>query len=448
MLSGRSYRWLLLAILVTGLAIRLAAGLWWQQRLPAGKQFGFPDSEGYWALGRTIAQGRPYEYGPEQYAIFRTPGYPILLAGLFVIGGDDPPVFWGRALSALLGTIAIAGVASLAKLLFDERTALVAAAMAAVYPEAIALSVFVLSEAPLCPLIVWQLFAWSKAWRRVGVSPARVSGWAVLAGLLAGLATLMRPSWLLFVPFAGGIGFIVSSVSGTARNATKGVPHSALRRHLAITGVMLIAMCLTLAPWWVRNYTVAGRFVPTTLQVGASLYDGLGPQASGASNMRFVPPFVTEQHAADAESGADLRGTFEDRLDRRMRDASLAWVRQNPVRAMQLVGIKFLRMWNPLPNAAEFGSRTLRMLLALTYTPVIALAVIGVWRFARRDWPYVLCALPAVYFTCLHVIFVSSIRYRQPAMLLLIVLAAAVLVDWASKSLTRTPNLEPRTPLA
>jgi hypothetical protein len=90
-------------------------------------------------------------------------------------------------------------------------------------------------------------------------------------------------------------------------------------------------------------------------------------------------------------------------------------------------------LWNPLPNAAEFGSGTLRLVLALTYTPVIALAAIGAWKYVRRDWPYLLCLLPAVYFTCLHVIFVSSIRYRQPAMLVLIVLAAGVVGEWATR---------------
>jgi 4-amino-4-deoxy-L-arabinose transferase-like glycosyltransferase len=453
---GLSYRAWLLAILAAALAVRLAAGVWWEQRLPEGGRFGFPDSESYWELGRTIAQGRPYEYGPERYAIFRTPGYPVLLAPLFLVFGNEPPVLAARALSAVLGTIAVAGVAALAKLLFDERTALVAAAMAAVYPEAIATSVFVLSEAPLCPLLVWQLWAWSRG---AGILPAEKCGagilpaeeslagwkpaprndgtrsvpttylrWAALAGVLAGLATLMRPSWLLFVPFAGTIALALFADR---------------RKHFAISAVMLAAMCLTLLPWWIRNYSVAGRFVPTTLQVGASLLDGLGPQATGASDMRFVDPLVAEQRAADAAAPGKLTGTFEDRLDRRMRDTSVAWIRQHPGRAVELAGIKLLRMWSPLPNATEFRSTTLRLVLALSYTPVILLAGIGLWRHGRRGWPYVLLALPAVYFTLLHVIFVSSIRYRQPAMLPLLVLAAAVVASWLPRRFFLNP--EPRT---
>jgi 4-amino-4-deoxy-L-arabinose transferase-like glycosyltransferase len=419
--SGRTYRLWLYAILAFALAVRLLAGVWWQQRLPPGKAFGFPDSESYWELARTIARGQPYEFGPENYAIFRTPGYPLLLAPLFLVDGDRPHVLCARAISALLGTAAVWGVAALAKLLFDRRTALVAAAVAAVYPEAIALSTFVLSEAPFCPLMVWQLVAWARAWQN------RSNAWAGLAGVLAGLATLMRPSWLLFIPFALAIGLAI----GPDR-----------RRQAMVGGVMLVALCVTMTPWWVRSYAVAGRFVPTALQVGASLYDGLSPTATGASDMRFVERFVAEQRAADQQAGGNLPGTFEDRLDRRMRDASINWARANPRRVAELVGIKFLRMWSPLPNAAEFRNSTLRLALALTYTPLIVLAAVGLWRFGRRDWPYVMCALPAIYFTCLHVIFVSSIRYRQPAMLVLIVLAAGVIVKLA-RARTKSLNPEP-----
>ena len=59
-----------------------------------------------------------------------------------------------------------------------------------------------------------------------------------------------------------------------------------------------------------------------------------------------------------------------------------------------------------------------------TYAPLLALGLVGVWRYTPRGWPYVLAWLPAVYFTLLHMVFVGSIRYREPAMLALIVLAA------------------------
>lgn len=405
MLFRLPFAWLLAFVLIAALALRIVAGLWWEQRLPPGKKFAFGDSESYWQLARTIAHTEEYAYGPTRLKIFRTPGYPAVLAPLFLLA-NEPPVIWGRVVSALLGTAAVALVAWLALVLFDQRTALLAALLAAVYPEAIAASVFVLSEAPFTPLMLLNLICWSKTWKE----PSSLAGWSFAAGVAAGLATLMRPSWLLFVPFAGCIGFGVVSVR---------------RRHALVMAATLAALCLTMLPWWIRNYRVAGRFVPTSLQVGASLYDGLSPTATGASDMQFVGRFVAEQRAADAAAPNPPQGLFEDRLDQRLKQAALDWAASHPGRALHLVGIKFLRMWSPLPNAAEFQSTVLRLILAATYTPVMILAAIGIWKHVGRGWPYVLCCLPAIYLTLLHIIFVSSIRYREPAMLAFIVFAAA-----------------------
>src|SRR4051812_1768922 len=113
MADKQHFGWKLTAILIVALAVRLAAGVWWQQRLPAGKQFAFGDSDGYWHLARCIARGQPYEFGPDHLQIFRTPGYPIVLAPLFLLS-EDPPALWGRAVSAVLSTAAVGGVAALA----------------------------------------------------------------------------------------------------------------------------------------------------------------------------------------------------------------------------------------------------------------------------------------------------------------------------------------------
>lgn len=415
------FAWSLTAILAVALILRLAAGIWWQQRLPAGTKFAFGDSESYWQLARALAHAKPYEYGPDHLKIFRTPGFPACLAPLFWFS-NEPPVIWARAITAVLSTAAVGLTAVLARLLFNDRTALLAAAIAAIYPESIALGVFVLSEAGFAPCLMLSLVCWSLACRQPNNSPATTKTlWALTAGVSTALATLMRPSWLLFVPFAAVAALIASAIQ---RNLTQ---YANLKTFALIT----LGLCLTMTPWWIRNYTVAGRFVPTTLQIGASLYDGISPTATGASDMRFVGQFVAEQREADAQPGADTsKNLFEDRLDHRMKDAAVAWAQANPRRVLELVGIKLLRIWSFLPNAYEFQNRWLRLALLITYTPIIALAILGIWKYSARGWPYLLLWLPAIYLTCLHVIFVSSIRYRQPAMLPLIILSAAVITDW------------------
>jgi 4-amino-4-deoxy-L-arabinose transferase-like glycosyltransferase len=425
----------LAVILVVALALRLGAGWVWQARLDG--QFGFGDSASYWALARAVARGEPYQYG--QARVFRTPGYPVLLAPVLLVAGGEPSVMWARAESALLGTLSVAAVWWLGRMLFDARAGLIAASIAAVYPGAIAMGVLVLSEAAFCPLMVLHLILWTAAWN--AASAGRTAMLSGAAGLVAGAATLVRPSWLLFVPFA----MIVGLVGGRHR-----------RRHLGVGAAMLAALVAAMIPWWVRNARVTGRFVPTTLQVGASLYDGLNREATGASNMTPVDQAAAQFTEADrapsarpsevqspetrspqsqgtdtrsmGTRGAQSQSTFEYRLDRHLRAEALAWARSHPGRVARLAIVKLGRLWNFWPNEAAFSAWAIRLAMLATYVPVMVLAVIGAARAIHRGWPYVLCWLPAVYFTLLHVVFVSSIRYRQPAMLALMVLAAGAIV--------------------
>lgn len=403
------YRKLTILVLLASLGIRLGVGFRWQDRLPPGTKFGFPDSESYWMLAESVALGEPYQTNPDR-RVFRTPGYPLLLAGLFWMADDEPPVMWARILNAVLGVVAVGGVVLLTGLLFDQKSALLAGVATAVYPGAISTSTFVLSEAPFCPFMLLHLALWVMAWK--ATDKRGQAGLAVGSGVLAGVATLMRPSWLLFVPFAVGLALIGSRQQRV--------------RHAWIGTWLVIGLVVAMSPWWIRNWRITGSFVPTTLQTGESLYDGLNPQATGASDMRFVDRFRTELRQEDASRAAvDGDGvSFEQRLDRRMRDAALTWAGENPGQVVRLAGVKFLRMWNIWPNEPSLRNPLFCVIVMLGYAPLLVLALCGLWKFAGRGWPYVMCFLPAVYFTCLHVVFIGSIRYRQPAMLALVILGA------------------------
>ncbi|HWB12250.1 MAG TPA: glycosyltransferase family 39 protein [Pirellulales bacterium] len=390
------------AILALSLVLRIAGAMWCQSRLPADQRFEFGDSEAYWVLAQHMARGEPFEYGSPDVRVFRMPGYPALLAALFWLSSPDMPVLAGRLLSAVLGTLAVAAVCWLTTTLFDRRTGLVAAFAAACYPGAIAMSVFVLSEAPFCPVYLAQLAAWTKSWQ----AGRHAFSWAVVSGLFGGLAALMRPDWLLFIPFAALAGLFL------ARPRT---------RHLQLSLTMMLVVAAVMAPWWWRNLRVVGHFVPTTLQVGASLYDGLNPQATGASEMSFVATFVKKEQQDPCLPGEP----FEYRLDRRLWNAAGEWASNHPARVVKLAAVKFVRMWNLWPNDPQNHGFLTRLITTATFLPAIITALAGIWVTRRQLWPTALCWLPAVYLTLLHLIFVSSIRYREPPMLGLLVFTAA-----------------------
>lgn len=417
MKPSRSPIWhhLALALLcLLALGVRFAIARHYQSKLAPDAAFEFGDSQTYWDLGLTIYRGRDYAYGPREYRVMRTPGYPALLAGLMRTMSGAATPWHARILSVALGVASVIVTYVAARCMFDARVGLIAASIATFAPCAIASSVFVLAEAPFIPVMVAQLACW-WGWLTTD-SPRRAQLLATAVGILAGAGVLIRPSWLLFTPLA-----LLAMHALRWRQPT----YRALQ--LAPAVVCVLVFVLTLAPWWVRNERVSGRFIATTLQAGPSLYDGWRPDADGASDMRFVEAFEAR---ADLDDSIPKKGIERElMLDRQMSDAAWAWAVQNPGRVVKLAAIKFLRTWNVVPNFAEMQSPIVRAAVFLGYTPVLVTALLGAWRFRGRQDVLFVCLFPAIYFSVLHMVYVGSLRYRQPAMFPLFILSAAWITD-------------------
>jgi 4-amino-4-deoxy-L-arabinose transferase-like glycosyltransferase len=410
--------WMLVPLLVVSLAIRVLAGYGWEERFGPG--FFFGDTDSYWHLAERIAAGESYQYRSPEARVFRAPGYPLLLAAWFTLADDNPSHLWARGLSAVLGTLGVALTFALGRVCFDRRVGLVAAAVCAVHAEIVGLGVFLLSEAPFAPAMLAQLTLLvlcqrSTSWRSS-------VGWAIAAGLLGGVASLIRPSWLLFTP---GVSVLALALPILGRWP--------IGKRLLIATSLTLGCAVVMTPWWIRNYQAVGIFVPTTLQVGASLYDGLRPDADGASDMRFVADFESRLRREQPDLSPE---EFEIALDRSMRDAALDWASEHKSRVGELVFVKLGRMWNIWPNERGLQNPLLSTLVAVGFVPIVLLAGWGLWRF-RDEWTLtLLLILPAAYVTALHVVFVSSIRYRQPVLPALIVLAVAAVL-WTKPAADR-----------
>ena len=218
---------------------------------------------------------------------------------------------------------------------------------------------------------------------------------ASLAGVLSGVTVLLKASFLMFLPFLAVIWLIVS------RRPTR-----------ALGAIIVILLCtgIILCPWVVRNWTLTEHFVPTTLTVGISLWEGVYPGADGGPAMDRIPSPVYG-HSEYDENQVYLRMAKKEILN-------------SPGRIIVLAGKKFLRFWNIVPNSPDHQALKYRMISIFSVVPIFCFAVVG-FLCAPISWRQrLLLICPAMYFTLLHMLFVSSIRYRMPVMPFIIVLAA------------------------
>ena len=295
--SGQKTSWHPLAapaaVLGVALVLRMLAAVALQAfvaRIGRNRLCVFPDTEYYWALAQTIRQGRTYEiveWGTISHKAMRTPAYPIFLAACHAVLGESP--LGVRVVQAVLGTASVGlvylltvrcaqrSMAPAAGRSLSRTAAVAAATLAAINPYYVAMSELLLSEAIFIPLLLATIWGLAILWRKPDepdwpATPAR--GLIALAsGAAGGAAVLARPSFALFLP-AVLFGWLCAVSFLRDRRLLKGAVASAI--------IFAVGVVLVMSPWWIRNARTYGRFVPTSIWLGASLYDGLNPREPAA----------------------------------------------------------------------------------------------------------------------------------------------------------------------
>lgn len=400
-------KYLLLLILLISASIRCGVAVYVQHQLDQqpGRTYVIEgDADGYWKLAQTIVRGDEYTLYTPPRRVLRMPGFPLFLAGAMSAFGEEH--FRVRLVLALSGVVACFLVYLLGKELVNELTGVIAAAFVAVSPVMVGFSVLFLSETLFAVTMLISLLVLAKLSKVKLGAEERNRGivLSLLAGISLAIACYVRPSWLLILPIAVAV-LIVSA---------KGNRTVVIQRAL----LMFVGFGLTLAPWTYRNYQVTGHFVPTTLWVGPSLYDGLNPEATGDSNMNFF----------DRENVLKTMSEYE--MNQHYTNRALEYARQHPGHVVQLMGAKLWRYWKPWPNAPQFQTFWRIVAVSILFVPVVLFAIYGAWVSRGQYLVLLMTVGPIVYFSLIHLFFVSSLRYRLPAEYSLYILSAVGFCQW------------------
>jgi hypothetical protein len=402
------------------LALALRAGYGGVQVWRSGDAAGltFPDEQQYWQMSRELRGGGRLtdELG---FQATRMPLFPWWLA-LFPESAGG--VASAKVCQWIIGALVAPLVALLGARVFERQVGLVAGVVAAADPALVGLSSLLLTETWFVFVLV---FLWWVSWPltrtclpvptssgREGMPPP--SGiqpradedrtwWRwVVTGALSALCVYVRPS-------SAGL-IVVWTVVLVVRQGLREA------RAWAGAAIILCIVIVALLPWAARNQRVTGHWCWLTHRAGISLYDGVGPQATGASDLGTVKsmPAVAELDEV-AWNNWFLRASWES-------------VRSDPARIVRLAGVKLARTWSPVLHADELRSPGVRVVFAAWSTGLFALAVVGIVALRRRLGVVTALLVPALYLSALHAVFVGSVRYRAGAIPALAVLAALAVV--------------------
>jgi Dolichyl-phosphate-mannose-protein mannosyltransferase len=389
----------LLLLTLAGLALRVAFLL----LEPASSLAG--DEHTWTTWGAEVLAGPTVAFSPIRFRlIFYPPLYPYFIGAGYALFGSLAAV---KACQVAISVLLVPAVGLLGSACFGRTPGLVAAGIAALYPELVWFSAHFWSET-LFLVLLWWAFE-----RIVAADASGRDAPALAAGLLWGLAILTRETPLYFTPVAAAWLALRSAHPRGPRRAS----------------LFVLVALLTVAPWTVRNWVVYRAFVPVSTAGALNLWQGNAP--------------LTRQQVYDRY--ADVHGRIQKyRYAQRM--GIEAVLKRQPLWIFEKVRSEMPLFWEAdslalihirrgaYGDVGPLAGAVSAVVVLAPYLLVVALFVAGTAEAALDRRVFLLLAFLA-YYVLIHVATHGFARYRLPAMPVVFLFAAAAWCAWRDRSL-------------
>jgi 4-amino-4-deoxy-L-arabinose transferase-like glycosyltransferase len=326
----------------------------------------------------------------------------VFIATCLTLFGDDQ--FPVKIAQTILDSLTVVVIYLIMKDIFGSQTGIAAAAIMAIYPFSIYLTITIASE----PLFTFLLSVFTLlAFRAIR---SQKMHYYCVAGVLLALATLTRGATQFF-PIVFFVLLLLSN------RPTK--------RLLLSCGAFCLSFAIVIFPWALRNYVVLDDFIPVGTAGGFVFLQGSTEifftsdalkewpiyYETLLANSTNVPPRESKPSQIDKFNARAGIENYKNRL------------RNDPLSLAPFLLKKFFRLW----YAGESGRNDVIVLSVNLLLYIFALAgLVLAW---RRKMPFMWLPSGIVgYFILVHWISLPLFRYMMPVMPYVIGFAAFALI--------------------
>jgi len=386
----------------------------------------------YEQIAKNLAVGNGYRVYPDTArTLSREPGYPVLLAELFWMFGDDLTTV---QLANMFFTFATAGlIALLARRVSGSKVVILGAPLLFLFhPGTLIAESRGGVEAPFTFFLVLFMLTVYRA--------IETRGWFdyLLSGAALGATVLTRSTPILFPILLLAYLAAIEPKRSWSRLCRNGV-------------IMATAAVTILSPWIIRNYSLVGKFVPTASVLGISAHAGLynNTHYSGAESWAMVDRQGARERRRLAEDlgypfKVEALGYFQDfyssqdevRFSDYLLNRVIGEYRRSPSLFVKCVGANLFNFWF---RGKTMESTRLNLILEVPY---LFLAMAGLVMAVRNGLFNAVAPvlLLIVYLVAVSVVVLAQARYSVPLIPFL-----SILVCIAVDGIRRTVDWRPKT---